>query len=169
MGFSSCKTSPADIATKWTHDIKQKIITDANLRPDSSELDTAYHYLTLYKGGIKLKHFVLQPNFDTLEKIVSFDTVACTLYSSDQKFQIIRELCPAAGRTLEGVNLKGIGFLGLTESRYCNGSLKETRFEYNNKEVGLWTKYDSTGKIIEQKDMGHTDLLNKLQDVKYYR
>jgi hypothetical protein len=166
----SCKSSPTDFATKWTNDIKQKIITDANQQPDRSTFDSTHYDLTLYKGDIKLKRFELRPKFDTTTgRIILLDTLVAIFYSTDQNFELVRELCPAIDRSFEGVNYKGVGSVGLTEFRYCDGTIKEQGFRYGYKPVGIWTIYDSMGKVIEQKDNGNIKVLNKLHDIKYYR
>ena len=166
----SCQTSPTEYATKWTADIKEKIIADANQQFDRSTFDSTYYYLTLYKGDTRLKYFMLRPKFNNINgKILSIDTLVSIFYSTDQKFELVRELCPAIERSFEGVRYSGVGHLGLAEFRFCDGNIKERGFRYGNKEVGVWTKYDSTGKIIEQNDNGNLELLDKLHDVKYYR
>ncbi|MBL7731316.1 MAG: hypothetical protein JNM88_09070 [Chitinophagaceae bacterium] len=170
VGLFSCKSSPTDFATKWTNEIKEKIIADANQQFDRTIFDSIYYRLTLYKGDTKLKYFMLRPQFDTTNgKILSVDTLASIFYSADQKFELVRELCPAIERSFEGINYNGIGSVGLTEFRFCDGKIKESGFRYGNKPVGVWTKYDSTGKVIEAKDNGNIDVLNKLRDIKYYR
>jgi hypothetical protein len=169
-GLYSCKSSPTDFATKWTNEIKEKIIADVSQQPDRSTFDSTYYRLTLYKGDTKLKHFMLRPKFDTATgKIASVDTLVSIFYSADQNFELVRELCPAVERSFEGVQYSGIGHLGLAEFKFCDGKIKERGFRYGNKEFGIWTTYDTTGKIIEEKDNGNLDLLNKLRNVKYYR
>src|SRR5882724_8511314 len=143
--FYSCNTSSTDFAVNWTNEIKQKIIVDANQQPDKSVFDSAHYYLTLYKANVRLKQFILRPKFDTSGKIVFVDTLASTLYSTDQNFSLIRELCPAIERSFEGINYKNVGLLGLTEFKYCDGKIKESGFHYGFQEVGVWAKYDSTG------------------------
>jgi hypothetical protein len=170
VGLYSCKSSSTDFATKWTNDIKQKIIADAGHQPDSSTFDSANYRLTLYEGNTKLKHFMLRPKFDTVTgKINSVDTIASIFYSTDQNFQLVRELCPVVDRSFEGVKYNKIGSVGLTEFRFCDGKIKERGFRYGFKHFGIWTTYDSTGKIIEETDNGNMELLEKLHDIKYYR
>jgi hypothetical protein len=170
LGAFSCQTSPTDYAIKWTTDIKEKIIADANQQFDRTTFDSNYYYLTFYKGDTRLKHFVLRPKFDTTNgKILSVDTLVSIFYSTDQKFELVRELCPASERSFEGVRYSGIGHLGVAEFRFSDGKIKERGFRYGNNEVGVWKKYDSMGKIIEQKDNGNLELLDKLHGVKYYR
>jgi hypothetical protein len=166
----SCKSSPTDFATKWTSEIKEKIIADANQQYDRTTFDSTYYYLTLYKGVTRLKYFMLRPQFDTTNgKLLSVDTLVSIFYSTDQKFELVRELCPAIERSFEGVRYSGFGHLGLAEFKFCDGKIKERGFRYGNKEVGIWTEYDSTGKIIDEKDNGNIELLDKLHDIKYYR
>jgi len=170
IGLVSCQTSSKDNATKWTNDIKAKIIVDANQQFDRTTFDSTYYYLTLYKGDTRLKHFMLRPKFDTTNgKVLSVDTLVSIFYSTDQKFELVRELCPAIERSFEGVRYSGVGHLRLAEFKFCDGKIKERGFRYGNKKVGVWIKYDSTGKIIDEKDNGNIELLNKLHDIKYYR
>jgi len=169
-GLLSCKSSPTDYATKWTNEIKEKIIADANQQYDRTIFDSANYYLTLYKGDTKLKYFMLRPTWDTINaKIIGVDTLVSVFYSADQNFELVRELCPASERSFEGVRYKEIGSVGLTEFRFCDGSIKESGFRYGYKPIGIWTVYDSTGKIIDKKDNGNVEVLDKLRDIQYYR
>lgn len=169
----SCQSSTTDstafVAT-WTNDIKKKIIEDANQVSDRTTLDSVTYSIILYKGNIKLKQFMLRPVYKPRIAIpISLDTLVSIFYSFDQKFELVRELCPAVSRSFEGLRYSGVGSLGLIEFRYCDGRIKERGFRYKNAIVGVWTKYDSTGKVIEQKDHGNTSVLNNLHDIKYYR
>lgn len=169
-GLFACKRSLTDFATEWTNDIKRKILSDVNQKYDRTEFDSTYYLLTLFKGDTKLKQFMLRPNFDTVNMtIMSYDTLVSIFYSTDQKFELVRELCPAIDRSFEGVKYKDIGTIGLTEFRFCNGKIKESGFRYGYKPIGVWTTYDSTGNVIEAKDNGNVDVLNKLHNIKYYR
>jgi hypothetical protein len=166
----SCKNSQTDFAIQWTNEIKEKIIADASVKPDRSQFDSTYYTLTIYNGDTKLKQFILRPKLGTItKKVISVDTLVSTFYSADQKFELVRELCPAIERSFEGVNYQGTGSVGLTEFRFCNGRIKERGFRYGFKPVGVWTKYDSTGKVIEEKDNGNILTLDELHNIKYYR
>lgn len=169
ISFLSCSSNPTDFATKWTNEIKEKIIGDANESPTRTVIDSAHNYLTLYNGSKKLKYFMLRSNIDTTSgKVLSIDTLVSIFYSSDERFQLIKELCPAIERSFEGINYEGIGPVGLTELRFCDGKIKESGFRFG-KPVGIWKKFDSTGKVIEETDNGNVELLNKLRDIKFYR
>ena len=89
-------------------------------------------------------------------------------YSKDQLFELVRELCPANDRNFEGIRYKGNHF-GLAEFKYCDGKIKERGFRYNNKEIGVWTEYDSMGNVINTTDKKNDEVLNKLTSIKYYR
>lgn len=166
----ACSHNPADVAAKWTKDIKNKIIEDASKTPDKTVFDSAHQQLTLFKDGKKLKQvfFAKRENADESEKAI-YDTAMIVLYSDDQNFQLIKEPCtPKSERTYEGVAYKG-NRMGFAEYQYCKKIFRETGFHYNNLNVGPWTEYDSTGKAIETKDMGNADKLNTLEDIRYAR
>ncbi len=168
--IASCKESPIDSATKWTKDIRNKVIEDASQKPDKTVFDSVHNGLILYRNNKKLKqyYFTERENRNEKEKLI-FDTAMVVLYSSDQNFQVVRQLCiPGAERSYEGVTYKGNRF-GKAEFVYCHKAIRETGFQYNNLNVGVWTKYDSTGKVIEQKDVGSSDKLKELQNMKYSR
>jgi len=170
FGCSPSQVSESDYAIEWTGDIKEKIITDANKQFDSTTFDSTYYDLTLYKGDVKLKSFMLKPNFDTTSgKILSFDTLVSIFYSPDRKFELVRELCPGVERSFEGVTYSSVGHIGLAEFRFCDGKINERGFRYGSKKIGVWTIYDSTGNIVEEKDYGNLELFSKLRDIKYYR
>ena len=44
-GLLSCNSSPTNFATKWTNEIKGKIIADANQQYDRTTFDSTYYYL----------------------------------------------------------------------------------------------------------------------------
>ena len=166
--ISSCDNSNMKYTIEWSKEIKEKIIKDANQQPDKTVLDTATHQLTLYKGDIKLKYFMLRPKWDSLtNKIISVDTLVSIFYSTDQSFELVRELCPAIERSFEGIRYKG-DHLGLAEFRFCDGKLKEQgcRFDGN---VGIWREWDENGKVIKEKDYGKSEKLGGLKDIKYSR
>lgn len=166
--FQSCNSSLTDYATQWTQDIKQKIIEDASQQYDNKIFDTSRHSLTFLKGGKKLRYYMLHPILDKNSNVVSYDTAASIFYSTDQNFELVRELCPVVDRSFEGVRYKG-NHLGLALFNYCDGHVKEKEFRYNNEPVGTSTEYDENGKIIKQTDNGNINLLKNLRDIKYYR
>jgi hypothetical protein len=163
----SCHNSPTEFATKWSHDIKQKIIEDAFRQYDKRILDTPANSLTFFKGGKILRRYHLIPVFDKKGKLISFVTAASTFFSTDQNFELIRELCPVDSRNFEGIRYKGI-HLGYALFSYCNGKIQEAGFRYNG-DIGVWKRYDSTGAVIKETDNGHTEILERLKNIKYAR
>lgn len=167
-GLYACKSSPENYAVKWTEEIKEKIIEDANLSPDSLLIDSTRRTLTLYKRNIKLKQFLFKSNWDiTSGNIVFTDTLGSIFYSTDQKFELVRELCPAVDRSFEGIKYKG-NHIGLATFSYCNGQIKQRGFRFNG-DVGIWKEYNTEGGIINKKDYENADRLNKLKEIKYSR
>lgn len=167
IAFISCKRERKDFALSWTQDIKQKIIADANQPFDSSRFDSTYFNLTFYKGKMKLKNFALRPHYDSSGNIASLDTLISIFYSADQNFKLVRELCPASDRSFEAIDYKNVGHVGLVEFRFCNGKIKESGFKYGNRRIGIWETYDSAGKVIDKKNNGDIELLDKLKDIRY--
>jgi antitoxin component YwqK of YwqJK toxin-antitoxin module len=167
LAFQSCKTSLTDYATDWSNNIKTKIIEDVNQQPDKIVFDSSSYNVTLYKEGKKLKFYHLNPKFSDNGQLLSLDTAVSIFYSTDQNFELVRELCKVNDRSFEGIRYKG-NHLGLAEFRYCNGKLKESGFRFNG-EVGIWKEYDTIGKVIKETDQGDFSRLEKLKDIKYYR
>lgn len=159
--FTSCKESPTDYACEWSSNIKSKIFEDVNIPADSINIDTTNgKVVTFYNKGIRTKQFRISPS--------TGDTVVSIFYSKDQNFEIVRELCPGGNRSFEGIRYKG-KHLGLAEFRFCDGKLKEQGYRFDNGDVGVWKEWDENGKPIKETDKGHTEKLNKLRDIKYYR
>jgi len=165
LAFQSCKTSLTDYATDWSNTVKTKIIEDANQQPDKTIFDSSSYNVTSYKNDNKLKFFHLNPKFNDNGQLLSLDTAASIFYSTNQDFELVRELCP--DRTFEGIRYKG-KHLGLAEFRYCDGKIKESGFRFNG-DIGVWKEYDTNGKIIKETDHGDFDRLEKLKEIKYYR
>jgi antitoxin component YwqK of YwqJK toxin-antitoxin module len=169
LAFQSCKNSLTEYATDWSNNIKAKITEDANEQPDKTLVDsTNYNVtLTLYKGARKLKYFQIYPRFNKNKELIYIDTAVSIFYSRDNKFELVRELCPTSNRIFEGIRYEGQP-VGLTEFRYCNGKIKETGFRMDE-DVGIWKEYDSSGKIVKETDHGQLNKLQKIRDIKYYR
>jgi hypothetical protein len=156
---SGCGQSNMEYATKWTADIKKKILEDVNVVADSMLISGEdFKKLTLYSEGIRTKYFHIQPGGDTVLSI---------FYSRDQNFELVRELCPAISRSFEGVNYKG-NALGLWELRYCNGKLKQQGYRFN-RNVGIEKEWDENGKLIREADNGNIEKLAGIRKIKYYR
>jgi hypothetical protein len=165
LAFQSCKSSLTDYATYWSKDVKTKIIEDADQQADKTIFDSAAYNVTLYKGDKKLKFYHLNPKLGGNRQLLSLDTAVSIFYSTDQNFELVRELCP--DRSFEGIRYKG-EHLGLAEFRYCDGRIKESGFRFNG-DIGIWKEYDTTGKVVKETDHGNVDRLGKLKDIKYYR
>jgi len=158
--FTSCKESPTDYASKWSSDIKSKIFEDVNIPVDSINIDTTNgKVVTYYNKGIRTKQFRINTS--------TSDTVTSTFYSKDQNFEIVRELCQGDDRSFEGIRYKG-KHLGLAEFRFCDGKLKEQGYRLDG-DVGVWKEWDENGKLIKETDNGHTEKLEELRNIKYYR
>ena len=167
LALTSCKTSLTDYATNWSNSLKTKIIEDASQQPDKTIFDSSSYNVTLYKGDKKLKFFHLNPKFGDNGQLLSLDTALSIFYSTDQNFELVRELCPVADRSFEGIRYKG-EHLGLAEFRYCDAKIKESGFRFNGN-IGVWKEYDTNGKVIKENDHGNVDRLEKLKEIKYYR
>lgn len=170
--IQSCKQSPTDFASKWTRDIKEKIIEDASQEPDRTFVDSLHHELTLFKNNKKLKQYYFAERGDQDENLKSriYDTAMIVFFSTDQNFQLIKQpLIPKAERSYEGVAYKGDRF-GEVEFNYRKDKVKEIGFHFKNLNVGTWVKYDSTGlQEIKKIDNGNAEKLEKLKEMKYYR
>jgi hypothetical protein len=167
LALQSCQASLTAYAAEWSNDIKKKIIEDASQQSDKTIFDSSSYEVTLYKGDCKLKLFQLYPKFSDKGQLLSFDTAVSIFFSTDQNFELVRELCPVVDRSFEGIRYKG-EHLGLAEFKYCDGKIKERGFRFNG-DVGVWKEYDTTGKVIKETDHGSIDRLEKLKDIKYYR
>lgn len=160
--FVSCKQSPTDYAFKWSTGIKNKIFEDINVPTDSISIDTSkgnYKEVTFYNKGVRTKFFQIRQ--------LTGDTMVSSFYSRDQKFEIVRELCPGIERSFEGIRYKG-AHLGLAEFRYCDGKLKEQGYRLNGN-VGVWKEWNESGELIKETDFGHAERLDELRGISYYR
>ena len=127
MLMHSCKqpaaastANPMDYAAKWTADMKVKIIKEATQEPDRTVVDTVHHYISYYKNNIMLKQvfFAEREDQNENEKPV-YDTARVILYSTDQRFQLLRQPCvPKSESSYEGVLFKGDRY-GTAEYNYC--------------------------------------------------
>jgi hypothetical protein len=165
FSFQFCKTSSTDYATQWSNDIKTKIIEDASKQPQRTVFDSTTYKVTLFYGNKKLKYFYLKPKFSDNGQLLSLDTGLSIFYSSDQNFELVRELCPVIDRSFEGIRYKG-EHIGLAEFRYCDGKIKERGFRFKG-DVGIWKEYDTDGEVVKETDHGNVDRLEKLKEIKY--
>ena len=162
INIFSCKDSPNEMATKWTKEIKVKIIQDANIFADSIVFNTTktnINYVSYFNKSIKTKVFGIRKK--------DSDTILSSFYSKDQKFELLRELCPSISRSFEGIKYEG-NYLGITEIRFCDGKLKELGYNFNGK-ISIWTEWNDNGQVIKETDYGLQGRLLDLERVKYYR
>ena len=160
ISLCSCKESLTDYATKWTQDIKAKIIEDSNKKSDSTAYDSVRHGMALFSKGVRLKSFGISPE--------TKDTLTSSFYSPDQNFKLVRELCPLLNDEWVEVIAYKDSIVGLHEFYYCNGKIKQRGFNVNGK-IGVWTEYNAQGNIVKETDNGNIDRLEKLKAIKYYR
>lgn len=156
--IAGCRQSSTDFALTWSNDIKHKILADVNVTTDSIAIDSSkenYKKVTLFHNKIRTKEFGINTG----------DTVLSIFYSTDQNFEIVRELCPRIDRSFEGIRYKG-KHLGLAEFRFCDGKLKEQGYRYDG-DVGIWKEWDANGKVIKEIDYGNTDRLENLKTIIY--
>ena len=163
----SCSNDPRIYATKWTNDIKQKILIDAQVIPDSSYFDTVGLSLWFYKFGKKVKTYHFQRLLDHQGKLyLDTSKAVITYYSKDGNFELVTSRCAPGNGGFESVRYKYY-FYGQTEFRFCNGKIREKGFRFYNKDVGTWVTYDSAGNVINTVDYGSNNLLNKLKEIHY--
>ncbi len=160
LTFACCKDNPSHIAIEWSNDIKMKIIEDVNIISDSLAIDTTQpniKYVSFFSKAIRTRKYGIRKSHG--------DTIISIFYSKNQKFELVNELCPGISRSFEGIKYEG-RYLGLQESRFCNGKLKEQGFSFNGN-VGVKTEWDENGNVINQMDYGLLHRLKDLARIKY--
>lgn len=162
----SCNSSSNAKVTDWTNKIKSSIIEDANQPYDQIILDTSRSELTYLRNNKKLRYYYLRPRHEQ-GIIAGFDTAASIFCSTNQTFELVKEHCPIAERSFEGIRYNGY-WVGVLEYRYCDGKPKNIHFSYNEK-FGIESEYDSTGNLIKEITHGNLERLEKLLEIKYYR
>ena len=156
--FLSCQRHEIKDPLEWSKNIKQHILADVDVPVDRTSADTTSMNsvrLTLFHNGTRIKQFVIRNG----------DTLASFFYSQNQNFELVRELCPGISRSFEGIKYKGKPY-GLVEFRYCDGKLKEQGFRFEGN-VGIWKEWDSTGKLIKERDYGNGNRLSELRRISY--
>ncbi|MGB4850669.1 MAG: hypothetical protein WBP41_22265 [Saprospiraceae bacterium] len=156
----NCNRSSIDFANQWSTTIKQNIIEDVNVQNDNTSIDSTnnmFWNFTLYHNGIRTKLFRINPTTN--------DTLLSIFYSPDQKFELVRELCPGQESSFEGIRYKNKQ-VGLAEFRYCNGKLKEQGYRFGE-DVGIWREWDKNGKQIKETDYGNSASLKQLKNINY--
>jgi hypothetical protein len=164
----SCQNASPEYVITWTKQIKEKIIEDANEIPDEIKIDTLSNSITLYRKGKKLKSFIFQPTFEATGKKILKDTAVSKFFSTDQRFVLVKELCPGANQNFEGL-IYDHHFIGYRESKFCSGKIKQHEFYYNSEPIGPSIEYDSLGNIIKQIENGKDYLFKEFKKIKYNR
>jgi len=149
-----------DFAYEWSNNVKKKIIKESHIESDKVKIDSTKQNsrtIIYWKGNRKLREFSYDP--------VSKDTFLSIFYSKNQEFELIRELCPSIEPSFEGISYKG-KHLGLVEFRFCNGEISETGFRFKG-DIGVWKEYGRDGSLIKTQDLGNSNKLYKLKEIKY--
>ena len=155
----SCNPSPENQAVQWSQDIKDQIKKDAFSASNNIVKDSANGELqsVLYlNGDTKLREY----------KFIKGDTGVAVFYSKSQDFELIKEFCPAASRTFEGIKYKG-NWTGVTEYRYCDGSIKEREITVNGLNIGIKEEFDKNGVLIKSFNNQNTSEIENLKKIKY--
>ncbi len=155
----SCNPSPENQAVQWSQDIKDQIKKDAFSAYNNIVKDSANGELrsVLYlNGDTKLREY----------KFIKGDTGVSVFYSKSQDFELIKEFCPAASRTFEGIKYKG-NWTGVTEYRYCDGSIKEREITVNGLNIGISEEFDKNGVLIKSFNNQNTSEIENLKKIKY--
>ena len=158
--LAACEEPIEDYAYNWSKNVKAQIIEESQIESDRVEVDSTnenWQTITYWKRERKLREYIYRP--------IDGDTLVSIFYSKSQEFDLVRELCPGAERSFEGIRYKG-EHLGLAEFRYCNGDLKESGFRMDG-DVGIWKEYDEVGNLIRSKDFGNLERLQRLKGIKY--
>jgi len=156
---SSCTPSPENQAVIWSQSIKSNIIKDAFgshnqiLRDSSNGLLRSILFLN---GETKLRKYIF----------IKGDTGVSIFYSKNQEFELFKEFCPAANRTFEGIKYKG-DWTGVSEFRYCDGSIKEREISLNGSSVGISEQFDKNGALIKSINHRRTEEIEELKKIKY--
>jgi hypothetical protein len=159
----SCSDSRTEFASKWTRDIKAKILEDSGKQPDSTQVENRredFKIVTIFKNAVRLKQFGINP--------ITNDTLWITSSSKDQAFALERELCPLLKDEYVEVILYKKVTLGQHTFYYCNGKIKKQGFNIHGY-VGTWKEYDNEGNLTNKIDYGNEDKLDTLKAIRYYR
>jgi antitoxin component YwqK of YwqJK toxin-antitoxin module len=151
----TCCSDKAINADKWYEDTKAEILKQSALKADSivytyngdSTFKNEYHYsaghvffLNGYRNGV----FRLEIH-----------------YSKDGKFELRREIHNSGSFGFEGIVYQS-NFYGLSTWRYPDGKIHEQGIRYKGESIGVWKKYDKTGKLIGEDDYRNMDKLDDL-------
>ena len=145
------KTSP----DKWYEDAKAEILKQSELKPDSTIItfdeDSTFKKVHLFSSGHEFLLKGYNKGFLRLE----------TRYSKDGNFELRREICNNGNYAFEGIVYKS-NFYGLSTWFYCDGKIDHQGVRYNNQKIGIWKKFNETGKQIEETDYKNLEKIDSL-------
>lgn len=144
---------------KWYEETKAEILKQADLIPDSINLtyneDRTFKEEHYFSGG----HEYLFKGYNN--EILRIEAH----YSIDGNFELRREICENGNWGFEGIVYKG-NFYGLSTWRYCNGQIDHQGVRHNDLKIGIWKKFDETGKQIEESDYKNIEQLDSMPIIK---
>jgi antitoxin component YwqK of YwqJK toxin-antitoxin module len=142
-------------ADKWFEDTKAEILKQSDLKPDSITLtfneDSTFKKEHSFSAG---REFLLKGYNKGILRLE-------THYSKDGNFELRREVCDNGNFGFEGIVYKS-HFYGLSTWRHCNGQLDEQGVRHNDQKIGVWRKFDETGKQIEATDYKNIEKLDSM-------
>ena len=140
---------------KWYEDTKAEILKQSDLKPDSTALmyneDSTFTKEHYFSAGHEFHLKGYNKGILRLE----------IHYSKDRNFELRREICDNGNFGFEGIVYKD-HFYGLSTWRYCDGQIHHQGIRHNGKKVGVWKKFDESGKQIEETDYKNTELLDSM-------
>jgi hypothetical protein len=144
---------------KWSADTKAEILRQSDLRSDSTSFtfneDSTFKDEHFFFGG----HKFLSKGY---KKGVLLSE---TRYSKDTNFELRREICDNGNFSFEGIVYKD-HFYGLSTWRQCNGQLDHQGIRYNGEKIGVWRKWNETGKLIEEEDYDNVSKLDSMPSIR---
>jgi antitoxin component YwqK of YwqJK toxin-antitoxin module len=153
----SCTTKQNHFDTdKWYEQTKNKILEMCNITPDSTFKeyydDGKVHVIKSFKNG----HLISEKLFrGTGEQVTE------TNYSSDEAFQLRKEICEDGQISFEGIFYKGEAY-GLSRWWRCDQSKIEEGVRFRSDKIGIWKKWNKDGQVTES-NYRHENFLDSLR------
>ena len=158
---SSKNTKLEKYAIEWSNNIEKKAIENSSQTPDSvtdRTLHDTIRMVVALKDGQIIKSIQINR--------ISNDTLTEIYWGHDLRFVFARRYCPMLhGEADEIIAYEGQP-IGLHKFFYCNGKIKMQGLEYKGR-VGIWTMFDTSGKVLKKTDYGNLEKLSKLKEMKY--